>query len=39
MKNYVGEYVDFFNDIEINLKQALSDILEEVISDMANYNN
>ncbi len=38
MKNYVEEYVDFFNDVEINLKQALSDILEEVISDMANYN-
>ncbi|MCQ9627544.1 hypothetical protein HS141_11460 [Cetobacterium somerae] len=38
MENYVGKYGKFFTDIELNIKIALEDILEQVISDMANYD-
>lgn len=38
MKNYVGEYGSFFTEIEVNITKSLVDILEEVISDMNNYD-
>ncbi len=38
MQNYVSKYVDFFNGMELNIVTALEDMLEEVITDMANYD-
>lgn len=38
MPQYVKTYLDFYNDMEISIFLILSDILEEMMKDMNNYN-
>ena len=38
MTNYVSKYVDFFEGMELNIMTTLQDMMEEIITDMSNYD-
>lgn len=38
MTNYVSKYIDFFEGMERNIMLTLQDMMEEIITDMSNYD-